>query len=255
MVFGTNTVLGISAGKDVDTPSVTVGYKRQELVLMPLVANETENNRHELVPCKLSDHADESDHPCLLVAVRGDGKNKVAKDSYSVLASFGANFDGGVDTKVSVKGGLAQYFATGMAAQLLALSGGAAVVATGTAAQASAAVKPDASAVAAVIGDPELAAALTDPKIKEKARVEALMNQNAAGLAAQYLSTIPDSDFSAEIGMLDEAAGLDGNLVFACKGRTSAECIAQINNTFAGRDPTKIIQAVLLRAQSKGKKL
>jgi hypothetical protein len=139
MVFGTNTSLGIKVGTDVaQVPSINVGYDRQEAVIMPLVANSQDNGSTQS-PCDLSksDALPASQylvHPCSLVATNGG-----ATDSYSVLASFGANFDGAVkgsDTKL--KGGLAQYFATGMAAQLLAATGGAAVVATGEAALKSA---------------------------------------------------------------------------------------------------------------------
>jgi hypothetical protein len=61
--------------------------------------------------------------------------NGKAQDSYSVLASFGAKFDGEANADgTKAKGGLAQYFATGVAAQMLALKGGASVVAIGDAA-------------------------------------------------------------------------------------------------------------------------
>jgi hypothetical protein len=117
----------------------------------------------------------------------------------------------------------------------------------------SSAAKPDAGAVAVLTGDPALATALADPAIKAKAAGDALMNKNAAGLAAAYLAKIADGpEFIAEVGVLDGAAGLDGNLVFACAGRAKADCIGQIEGAFAGRDPSKISKAVLERVAAKG---
>ncbi len=57
-----------------------------------------------------------------------NGKDNSGKkqDTYSVLASFGAKFGGGSS---NTDGGLAQFFATGIAAQNLANSGGARLVA------------------------------------------------------------------------------------------------------------------------------
>ena len=139
MVFGTNTSVGLKVGTDVaQVPGIQVGYNRQEAVILPLVANVNEttatgvNNArlNRLVPCDVGapvivegDDDGFPVHPCLLVATRGD-----ATDSYSVLASFGAEFSANQGTGVSAGGGLAQYFATGMAAQVLALTGGASVV-------------------------------------------------------------------------------------------------------------------------------
>lgn len=157
MIFGTNTSVGLKVGTDVaEIPGILVGYNRQEAVILPLVANTASTSAtgtagktlNRLDPCDIKTEikvvTDDTPpqtigklepHPCLLVAIDKDGK---ARDSYSVLASFGANFgasQGG--TGVNAQGGLAQYFATGMAAQLLALNGGAAVVATGEAAKKS----------------------------------------------------------------------------------------------------------------------
>lgn len=156
IVFGTNTVVGLRVGADASqTPSIDVGYSRREAALMPVVANSSANDDGTLLqPCNPGTSVAVvagtpqppansplpafATHPCLLVA--SDGRE--AKDSYSVLASFGASFDASAEAKgPNAGGGLAQYFATGMAAQLLALNGGAAVVATGQAAE-KAAEKP-----------------------------------------------------------------------------------------------------------------
>ena len=74
---------------------------------------------------------DPATNPCLLLGVR-----EGARDSYSVLASFGGHFSASANKTdgATAGGGVSQYFATGMAAQLLALNGGAAVVSSGPAA-------------------------------------------------------------------------------------------------------------------------
>lgn len=146
LVFGTNTSFGVTVGADAtSTPSISVGFKRQEAVVMPLVANVKEENGIQ-VPCVVgpanvrqaglvegdgtaalvSAHT----HPCLLVGRDESG----SLDAYSVLASFGTKYDARTG---GVGGSIAQYFATGVAAQRLASSGGAAV-ATGEAARTSA---------------------------------------------------------------------------------------------------------------------
>lgn len=57
-----------------------------------------------------------------------------ARDAYSVLGTFSGNMDSGSTSgsgpEAKMRGGLAQYFATGIAAQLLAEKGGAALVST-----------------------------------------------------------------------------------------------------------------------------
>jgi hypothetical protein len=154
MLFGTSTQFGIRAGQSATSvPEINVGYARQEAVVMPLVANTSDNGTYQ-TPCNVSagipaPPAGLVVHPCLLVAVNGK-----AQDSYSVLASFGAQFDGSVQAGgTGVKGGLAQYFATGVAAQMLAISGGASVVAVGDAATAAAAREIDAKVVRDLYGD------------------------------------------------------------------------------------------------------
>ena len=132
--FGTNTSFGLNVGTDAtSTPSIAVGYKRQEAVVMPLLANEEGNNPPDgamkPVPCP------NDVTPCLFRGTDGED----VTDTYSVLASFGAQFSGETGTGgAKAAGGLAQYFATGLAARELAKVGGAALVATGEAAAASA---------------------------------------------------------------------------------------------------------------------
>lgn len=143
MLFGTNTHFGIRAGTATgNVPEVNVGYSRQEAVVMPLVANTSDDGTVQK-PCPMTGPpataAGEVEvHPCLLVGFHGP-----MRDSYSVLASFGARFDSSANGDAAAEGGLAQYFATGVAAQTLALTGGASVVALGGAAQRAAENPPD----------------------------------------------------------------------------------------------------------------
>jgi hypothetical protein len=156
MVFGTNTSLGLKVGNDANqVPSILVGYDRQEAVIMPLLANTREkagSSDNLLSPCRVDEEVKILDagggaekakfavHPCLFAATNGS-----ATDSYSVLASFGAKFDAEVGTGTKAGGGLAQYFATGLAAQILATTGGAAVINTNA--------EESSPAAAAAVGD------------------------------------------------------------------------------------------------------
>lgn len=133
MYFGTNTTFGIKAGASTgEVPEVIVGYDRQEAVILPLLANTEDkstapNNR--LGPCPVYKPLEVTGgeyavHPCSFVSIKGGNL-----DSYSVLASFGAEFAARAQNP-EASGGLAQYFSTGMAAQILADRGGAALVST-----------------------------------------------------------------------------------------------------------------------------
>lgn len=129
LMFGTNTSVGVNIGKDASqTPTVQIGFQRQEVAFVPLLANtkESSNNSNNLIPCPaVSDDADPQIPPenCLFQA----SKDGTDKDSYSVLASFGSDTSGSGNGAMKV----AQYFATGIAAQRLAENGGANVVTAG----------------------------------------------------------------------------------------------------------------------------
>ncbi|WP_430415686.1 hypothetical protein [Parasphingorhabdus sp.] len=157
MIFGTSTNVGVKVGQNVNqVPEILIGYDRQEAVIMPLWANtEDEKKGNLLSPCLIEDEEyGEGPHPCAFVASRQDGDKKYAEDSYSVLASFGAQIEGsGSGPEAQV--GLAQYFATGMAAQILALTGGASIVAVGDAAEKAAETAPQvANALPTLFGKP-----------------------------------------------------------------------------------------------------
>jgi hypothetical protein len=123
LLFGTTTkfALDVSVNPAGGTPDFTVGYKRHEGVWMPLLANKKTGDEAEPANCT----------NCEFVGTEKLDENK---DTYSVLASFGASFGGGAEADGSngatakAEGGLAQFFATGIAARNLASSGGARLV-------------------------------------------------------------------------------------------------------------------------------
>lgn len=143
LVFGTNTTLGVKVGQDANqTPTIEIGYGRQEAAFVPVLANTGVSTGGDLTPCpgtavNGSGGAVKVDLSTCKFEASHDGTDK---DSYSTLASFGADVGA---TANSGEVTLAQYFATGIAAQALALSGGANVVQAGgdTAAKADAAGK------------------------------------------------------------------------------------------------------------------
>ena len=211
MVFGTTTSIALKVGQGANqVPQVLFGYDRQEAVVMPLLANTRERGGTEglLSPCepvleqetvreangvavaerRLKPQNSNAPyiHPCKFVGVRSDGDKHEIQDSYSVLASFGAQIEGdGRVGKAAV--GLAQYFATGVAAQLLAANGGAAVVAVGAGAEASAEATATGNASAAVFGEE---------------RISYNAGPNQSRLEA-YLERAPDeADFARRNGLL-----------------------------------------------------
>ena len=144
LVFGTNTSFGLSVSAEAtNTPGITVGYKRQEAVIMPLVANTVDNGR-TLGPCPMTPPTSVSRSgidptgSCLLQGTEPVAGDSDARDTYSVLASFGAKFGATADRQnPQASGQIAQYFATGLAARALAENGGSSVIATGEAARAN----------------------------------------------------------------------------------------------------------------------
>lgn len=127
LVFGTNTVLGLKVGADAtQTPSIQVAYARQELVLMPLLAN-TSGKGADLTPCAVA----AGTPPTVPVNCKFIGNDGSNMDTYSVLASFGAKGGAsGSTTNPKANGAIAQYFATGLAARELATHGSSLVAAS-----------------------------------------------------------------------------------------------------------------------------
>jgi hypothetical protein len=139
LVFATQTkvALDVSASPSTGAPSFTLGYKREEGVWMPLVVNGRESvalaGSRSCTPdgsrCwTVSSATLTLFNECVktrpaevcLGAVAKDvkyvGSAPGQKDAYSVFASFGGDFSAGGGGQAA----LAQFFATGIAAQRLA---------------------------------------------------------------------------------------------------------------------------------------
>ena len=148
LVFGTDTSFGVGVDIAPDPSSpvgVNIGYKRKEAVWMPLVVNNqtcekgsgandssiscTTNTRSDgelepdvgngAKPAKNTKPAKDgsSKYKGRARGINPDrGGNEYEEDTYSVFASFGGNAKGGKD---GAQLAVAQFFATGIAAQRL----------------------------------------------------------------------------------------------------------------------------------------
>lgn len=244
MVFGTNTTVGVKVGRDVNQmPNVLIAYDRQEAVIMPLLANtgEKPGSQNMLTPCapateitttggkppttttqKMNDEISfgtdgkATVHPCKFVGVRTGPDNFLIQDSYSVLASFGAKLHGD-GTGGTGAAGLAQYFATGAAAQTLALNGGAAIIAVGDAAKAASSNPSNAAAAAAALGSPidlKLTAAQRETIVKTNDEYDAFRKDMVT-----VFSRTPAAMWSARLADFTSKSGV----VLTCTD--SAECV------------------------------
>ncbi len=213
MVFGTNTTLGVSAGAGATSaPAIVVGYKRQEAVLMPLVAAARAKGG-DVTSCSITQSGGSgAEHPCVLVGrgvVRGGGES----DSLSVLASFGTEGKARTTGANAPEAGgrITQYFATGLAARRLAERAGAASVATGTAAVLS-------------------ASGWTEEQLE--AEVEGRRTGREA--VAQRIEKAGDAGFRALLPKMDAAAGTAVTRRFerlCATATTAAECANRVRET------------------------
>lgn len=126
LIFGTDTKFALdvsSSAAQGGAPEVTLGYKRREAVWLPLSNNEyeCENKDEEAISYRCDVTATTVKFTGASEGINEElgGKEK-EEDAYSVFASFGADFGGEADaTGSKASGGLAQFFATGIAAQRL----------------------------------------------------------------------------------------------------------------------------------------
>lgn len=119
LLFGTDTKFALDVSADATsggTPSVTLGYKRKEAVWMPLLTNGPCRNPSPPAYCSDPKRDTEASR---YIGSAGEAKD-ARKDAYSVFASFGANLKGDANGSAHATVGLAQFFATGIAAQKLA---------------------------------------------------------------------------------------------------------------------------------------
>lgn len=224
LVFGTNTTGGLEVGTNTNQiPRILFGYTRQELVLMPLLANTRVTDGaggHKLIPCGLEPATAGQDRPqvvpegCKFIG-RAGGADGMS-DTYSVLASFGAGVHADGRTNGAAAGGkVAQYFATGLAARALAENGGAAVIATGDP-QAAAGISGSAQAIA-------LIQARRDKALADVAKIRVLRAQISGFMSG---ATNP----SALLGKMDKSISSGGartNFTDACGATPAAAACAK----------------------------
>ncbi|MBL4837528.1 MAG: hypothetical protein JKY34_08100 [Kordiimonadaceae bacterium] len=188
LVFGTNTSIGVNVGKDASqTPTIQIGFQRQEAALVPLLANTSESGTN-LVPCPASAVGNNLKAPpsgCLFVATSYEGGEITNKDAYSVLASFGGEAKG---SSAGAEIAVAQYFATGVAAQQLAESGGANIVVATSASAAEAIAKANTEAIKS-----KVALALEKEKVNAAVQVKAIDSAEVAAKGILGKSTDPVS--------------------------------------------------------------
>jgi hypothetical protein len=154
-----------------------------------------------------------------------------------VLASFGGHFDASSETgSTTGKAGVAQYFATGMAAQLLALNGGAAVVAAGDAAKASG------------LNEPKTLTDLSPTAADRAAAATTIMAYTPLRAAlAGKVGITAQPDLTGKFGTFEGAiGGLKQNIMSQCS--TPADCADEVTNGIYTNnyvaDPAKFEAAV-----------
>lgn len=185
LIFGTDTKLAVDVSTPVaagGTPEVTIGYARREAVYMPLVVNGAGGANDPQNP----------PFPPRLYTGTSGGPQGERTDSYSVFASFGANLRGSRNQNApEATAGLAQFFATGIAAQHL---GANSRVAEALAIQPSTSAAANANAAAAAANERAAAAERERALVARIAaeagsdRVPGLMQEGAAAAQAERLA-------------------------------------------------------------------
>lgn len=213
LIFGTNTQLGIKVGADAtQTPAIQVGYNRQELVLMPLLAN-TGGTGDKLAPCPVTT----TPPPTVPTNCKFTGNAGNNLDAYSVLASFGTKYDVSAGAGPKAGGGIAQYFATGLAARELATHGSSLVAATPAAER------------EAIAGSPQ-ARALIQSRLAAAQTAQVQINDVRAALGAKVLAAGDNYKnlLQAFDGAISPAGGSRTDFVEACAGLDRNACASVV---------------------------
>lgn len=239
LIFGTNTTGGLEVGTNANQiPRILFGYTRQEVVLMPLLANtrlqSNGDGKSTLAPCGLEPSTIGGNQTTPQVVPEGckflgrTGGANGDYDTYSVLASFGAGVSADfVNGRPSANGKVAQYFATGLAARALAENGGAAVIATG-----------DPTAAVGISGSKQatkLVEAQRDTAIADVVKVRALRAQISGFMTGA-------ADPPTLLGKMDKAiskGGVRSSFTDACRPLPMAAPCAKellISDTLDGLD-------------------
>lgn len=135
LIFGTDSkiALDVSGSPTSGSPQITIGWRRNELALVPLLSNAP--TTADLSWYGSTGNCGQGDDGCgggagELFQAKDQNGSVTHTDAYSTIASFGANLDASASTAASAKGAIATFFATGVAAQKLAEQGGARLVST-----------------------------------------------------------------------------------------------------------------------------
>lgn len=129
LLFGTDTKFALDVSTEATQggmPEITLGYKRREAVWLPLARNNQSCTEPGSVGTDCSTNTDVTAAGLYKSEAQGisptQGGSTQERDAYSVFASFGATLDSGANAgeqNASASVGLAQFFATGIAAQRL----------------------------------------------------------------------------------------------------------------------------------------
>lgn len=216
LLFGTDTKVALDVSSSATSggaPQLTLGYRRAEAVWMPLVANEQTCDANG--DCRTATaSSDGSNEPKVLEGL--DFRTNGGRDSYSVFASFGAKFSGeATPGGAGAQGGLAQFFATGIAAQRLASNPGVETVlkvnngdaadaeSTATASEADAAAQTAASDAALGKERAKLAADFKESDGLKLAAVRGCVLSSATA-KANFIAAIPSDVKTANDKFLDD---------------------------------------------------
>lgn len=223
LLFGTDTKFALDVSADATsggTPSVTFGYKRKEAVWMPLLTNGVCRGKAPPDYCKPADRDKAAARYTGSDSTKGGGRS----DAYSVFASFGANLKGEANGSAHATVGLAQFFATGIAAQKLAENPQAANVLS---------VQPEATGQAialAATGDPALVSAVVTAKTEA---MKSLATRLYRCVGVTSLKSSLETKLAAEGFSQAEAARI-----------TSVQDVPAAQRMIDGFDETKIASAV-----------
>ncbi|MFW5661634.1 MAG: hypothetical protein ACOC05_09640, partial [Oceanicaulis sp.] len=251
LVFGTRTVVGVDVSPSPQSGAydVALGYRREEAVWMPLLAN---GEKAGAVTNDGTEGRGEASNggPFYVgrnrtfrnVGGSGDTVTEDRRDAYSVFASLGAEIRGdarSTDGEVGAAAGLAQFFATGAAAQALAESQ---TVNTALAIQAAAAALARAEAAEARTQAAQATAALDIAKAREQGQLEA----QRSNTVAEWLETA-DADAIGSAARGVGACRLSDSLAAALLAEEDLEArkghIRQRSNASTGASDTAALNA------------
>lgn len=208
LVFATDTGIGLKVGQDANQmPSIEIGYNRQEAALIPLLAN-TSADGQQLLPCPQTISAGSVPNTSTLLLAdchfraTHDGNSR---DAYSTMASFGAEVKGsGSEASVAV----AQFFATGIAAQRLTMAGANLVQVSSDPAVAKANGDAAGKAAEAVRAEVSNAASVKDAIANGRTAAKLILGDSSAPVSGDAITRLA-AEIAKENAVGCNAASLD----------------------------------------------